>query len=112
MKIELKGQYEIFEFDKESLTQEAFRDLKNEIKRLNLDINIHAIGLPDANDLGGYCIHYENGVWLVYLSEKGSRKRVAIFVSPYSAVNYFLWCHIATHNGNNTDVGKLPKLNA
>jgi hypothetical protein len=108
MKIEFDSRYEIFEFDKEALTREAFQALKDEIRRLKVDINVHSIGIPDAEDLGGYCIHQEDDVWLVYHSERGRRSRPAIFTSPFDAANFYLWCHISHPSNGNTDVGMLP----
>jgi hypothetical protein len=109
MKIELGSNYEFLLFDAASAEKWAINELKAEIKRLNLDYNIHALGIADVFDDGGWCFHSEDGVWLVYHSERGRRSGVSIFTSPFDGANFLLWKLVATPDGSNASVGLLPR---
>jgi hypothetical protein len=54
-------------------------------------VNARLVGVPDAYPDGGWCIHEEGGVWLVYHSERGKRSGPAIFTSSFDAANFYLW---------------------
>ena len=88
----------------------AFDAFKAEVKRLGLSYNVHALGIPDAFDDGGWCLHAEGDFWLVYLSERGRRHGPSIFSSPVDAVNFLLWQLISSPVGTNESVGKLPRI--
>ncbi|AOS80568.1 MULTISPECIES: hypothetical protein [Hydrogenophaga] len=72
----------------------AFDELAEELERLGVDVNVKMLGVPDAFPRGGWCMHYEGDVWVVYYAERGRRLRPAVFTSPFDAANYFLWLHI------------------
>lgn len=110
MKIELSDRYEILPFDKKKVEDWAFEELRKEIKRLNINFNIHTIGIPDAFDDGGTCLHSEDGFWLVYHSERGKRSGLSVFTSPFDAVNFFLWSLISSPSQLNESVGLLPRF--
>lgn len=93
-------------------SEEIMTELRLEFERLNLNPGYHisAIGQPDASGWsGGLCLHEEDGHWLIYHSERGNRSRPEIFSNIQNAANYFLWVHAAKPQGNNSDVGMLPR---
>lgn len=107
MKIEWSDKYEFVKSIPGTVPNWALKELAEELKRLKVDINIHALGIPDV---GGWCIHQEDDVWLVYLSERGRRSRVAIFTSEFDAANFYLWRCVSHPKSGNSDVGRLPRL--
>ena len=96
MELIFDPRYEICKFDHEAAEAAAFEKLRLKILKAKASYNVNAIGVPDAFGNGGYCIHREENVWLVYHSERGLRSDVAIFTSPSSAANYFYWRLVAT----------------
>lgn len=88
----------------------ALEELAAELLRLNVDVDVKLLGVPDAYSDGGWCIHQEDDVWLVYRSERGRRSSPAIFISSFDAANFYLWKHIANPRANNSAVGMLPRL--
>lgn len=110
MKIDFGVPYETLPFDKAEAERWAFDELKAEMKRLNVDYNVHALGIPDVFDDGGWCLHSEDGYWLVYHSERNKRSGLCIFTSPFDAANFLLWKLISTPEGTNESVGSLPRL--
>ena len=113
MKISLDAQYEIIDFDLFEAEKWAYRELKNELSKLNASgrihssnsINPHAIGIHDVE---GWCIAREDRYWLTYMAERGRRSRLSIFTSPFDAANYFLWTLLAHPSNGNCDIGELP----
>lgn len=88
-------------------------ELREELQRLNISpgYRLSDIGRADASEWdGGLCMHEEDGYWLIYHSERGSRSRPDIFTNIQSAANYFLWFHVSKPDGMNSDVGRLPRL--
>jgi len=110
MKIEWDSIYEFVETPPGPVPNWALKELAEELQRLKVDVDVRFLGVPDAFPDGGWCIHQEDDVWLVYHSERGRRSRPAIFTSSFDAVNFYLWCHIAHPKSGNTDVGMLPRL--
>jgi len=110
MKIEWDAKYEILPLMPDQNPNWALEELAAECKRLNLDIDVRELGVPDAYYDGGWCIHQEDGVWLVYLSERGRRARPAIFTSSFDAANYFLWINTSHPAADNSSAGRLPRL--
>jgi hypothetical protein len=90
--------------------KEVLDALTAEIRRLNLNLNVHALGIPDAHDDGGWCIHPEGDVWLVYIAERGRRRSPAIFMHPFDAANYFVWVHMCHPAADGTSVSCIPRL--
>jgi hypothetical protein len=86
----------------------ALEELRQELLNWKADVNIHALGLPDGDE--GLCIHEEDGLWLVYYSERGMRSGAAVFTSPFDAANYYLWSIVCGYKTENlSTVGRLPK---
>ncbi|MCS4511924.1 hypothetical protein [Xylophilus ampelinus] len=88
----------------------ALEELAEELVRLKVDVNPRLLGVADAFPDGGWCIHKEDNVWLVYHSERGRRSRPSIFTSPFDAANFYLWIHVCHPKGDNTSVGELPRM--
>lgn len=109
--IDIGGTYEILSFDRAAAEKYAFDEFTAEIKRLELDYNVNALGKEDAFSDGGWCLHREGEYWIVYSSERARRSGLALFTSPFDAVNYLLWKLVATPDGLNTSVGLLPRIN-
>jgi len=109
MKIEWDSKYEFATSVPELIENWALKELAAELARLKVDIDVSLLGVPDAYDDGGWCIHEENGVWLVYNAVRGRRSGPAIFISSFDAANFFLWKHIAHPQNENVSVGMLPR---
>lgn len=110
MKIELGSIYEKMEFNINDVEKWAFNELSLEIKRLQIDYNIFAIGTPDAFSDGGWCISREDEYWLVYHSERGRRSGLSIFTSPFDAANFLLWTLIFSNSVESFPFCRLPKF--
>lgn len=110
MKIEWDSVYEFVESVPGPVPNWALKELAEELQRLKVDVNVRLLGVPDAFPDGGWCIHEEDDVWLVYHSERGRRSGPAIFTSSFDAANFYLWCRIADPKAGNSDVGRLPRL--
>lgn len=110
MKIQWDARYEFVETPPGPVPDWALKELAEEIKRLKIDVNINLLGVPDAYHDGGWCIHREDDVWLVYHSERFRRSRPAIFPSSFDAANYYLWIHICDPKADNSSVGRLPRM--
>lgn len=110
MKIEWDARYEFVNKLPEPVPNRALKELGDELLRLKVDINVRLLGVPDAFPDGGWCIHKEDEVWLVYHSERGRRSGAAIFTSSFDAANFYLWCRIADPKSGNSDVGMLPRI--
>ncbi|MES2415261.1 MAG: hypothetical protein V4614_15770 [Pseudomonadota bacterium] len=110
MKIEWNSKYEFVPPLPELTPNWALRELAEEFKRLKLDLNERLLGVQDAYWDGGWCIHEEGEVWLVYHSERGRRSRPAIFTSSFDAANFHLWIHVCHPGADNSAVGQLPRI--
>lgn len=110
MKIEWGSKYEPPPPIEQPIKNWALNELAEELKRSKINININLLCAPDAFDDGGWCIHEEDGVWLVYHSERGHRSRPAIFTSSFDAANYYMWIHICSPTADNSSVGRLPRI--
>ena len=111
MNIQFDARYE-FPLQTENLDKDwALKELAAELQRLNVDVNVRLLGVPDAFADGGWCIHEEGNVWLVYHSERGRRFRPAIFTSSFDAANFYLWIHVCHPESDNSAVGQLPRMN-
>lgn len=108
MKIEWSKEYEFMKTPPEPTQNWALEELARELTRLKVPMDVRLLGMPDAFPDGGWCIHQEDEVWLVYHSERGRRSRPAIFTSSFDAANFYMWCHISHPANGNTDVGMLP----
>jgi hypothetical protein len=95
MKIDWEPIYEFTETPPGPMPNWALHELAKELVRLKVNVNVHALGIPDVHHDGGWCIHQEDDVWLVYHSERGRRSRPAIFTSSFDAANFYLWKHIS-----------------
>ncbi|MBL0943060.1 MAG: hypothetical protein IBJ04_01860 [Hydrogenophaga sp.] len=85
------------------------RELAAELQRLKVNVDVKMLGVPDAFPDGGWNIHKEDGVWLVYHSERGRRSRPSIFTSAFDAANFYLWIHVSNPKADNSSVGRLPR---
>ena len=111
MKIEWDSRYEFVDTPPSPVPNWALKELAEEIKRLKVkDVNANLLGVPDAYPDGGWCIHEEDDVWLVYHSERGRRSRPSIFSSSFDAANFYLWIHICDPRSDNSSVGQLPRI--
>lgn len=110
MKIEWSEEYEFVASLPQSKPDWALKELAEEMQRLRVDVNVSLLGVPDAYPDGGWCIHKEGEVWLVYHSERGRRSRPAIFTSSFDAANFYLWIHICDPKADNSSVGQLPRM--
>lgn len=108
MKIEWSKEYEFVKTPPGPTPNWALEELARELTRLQVPVDVRLLGVPDAFPDGGWCIHQEDDVWLVYHSERGRRSRPAIFTSSFDAANFYLWCHISHPSNGNSDVGMLP----
>lgn len=88
---------------------QALRDLGAELERLNVGVDIRLLGTPDAFPDGGWCIHKDGDVWVVYHSERGKRSGPSVFTSSYDAANFYLWKQVATPESDSSSVGLLPR---
>ena len=110
MKIEWGSEYEFAPTVEQPTPNWALDELAAELQRLNVDVNVRLLGVPDAFSDGGWCIHQENDYWLVYHSERGRRSRPAAFTSSFDAANFYLWIHVCSPKADNSSVGQLPRL--
>jgi len=110
MKIEWDERYEFAPTPAPPPPNWALNELTAELRRLEVDVDTRLLGVPDAFPDGGWCIHEEQGVWLVYRSERGRRSGPALFTSSFDAANFYLWIHICDPRANNTSVGRLPRM--
>jgi hypothetical protein len=110
MKIEWDFRYEFVPCLPDQVQDWALTELGQELQRLAVDsVNVRLLGVPDAYPDGGWCIHQEDDVWLVYHSERGRRSGPAIFTSSFDAANYYLWIHVCSPSADNSSVGRLPR---
>lgn len=109
MKIEWGPLYRFVSSVKEPVPNWALVELATELKRLNVDVDVNLLGVPDAFPDGGWCIHPDEEVWLVYRSERGRRSSPAVFTSSFDAANFYLWKHIGNPQADNSSVGMLPR---
>lgn len=86
------------------------RELSAELQRLNVSVDVRLLGVPDAFPDGGWCIHKEGNVWLVYHSERGHRASPSMFTSLWDAANFYLWIHLGDPRSDSTSVGRLPRM--
>jgi hypothetical protein len=96
-----------------NFAEQMLGELRSELSRLECPVGypLTDIGKADASGWdGGYCLHEEDGYWLVYHSERGMRATPDVFSNVQNAVNFFLWIHIANPSAHNKDVGMLPRL--
>lgn len=110
MKIEWDNRYEFVPSVPDPVPNWALKELAGELQRLNVDVNVRLLGVPDAYEDGGWCIHEEGDVWLVYHSERGRRSRPAIFTSDFDAADFYLWIHVCSPTADNSSVGQLPRM--
>jgi hypothetical protein len=110
MKIEWDNRYEFVPSLADPMPNWALKELAEELQRLNVNVNVRLLGVPDAYEDGGWCIHEEEDVWLVYHSERGRRSRPAIFTSSFDAANFYLWIHVCSPAADNSAVGQLPRM--
>lgn len=111
VKIEWDARYEFAPTVPEPFPNWAMKELAEELERLKVpDVHARLLGVPDAYPDGGWCIHEEGGVWLVYHSERGKRSGPAIFTSSFDAANFYLWNLISSPSADNSSVGRLPRI--
>lgn len=110
MKIEWSDLYEFVQTPPGPTENWALKELAEELQRLKVDIDVRLLGIPDAFPDGGWCIHQEDDVWLVYHCERGRRSGPAIFTNSFDAANFYLWSRVAEPKAGNSDVGRLPRL--
>lgn len=110
MKLQLDSRYEVHPPIEDPNPDWAMKELAAELQRLKVDVNVRLLGVPDAFQDGGWCIHEEEDVWLVYHSERGRRSRLAIFTSSFDAANFYLWIHVCHPKADNSSVGQLPRI--
>jgi hypothetical protein len=111
MKIEWDDVYEFVQTPPGPVPNWALQELAEELQRLKINIDVRSLGVPDSGGWdGGWCIHEEDGLWLVYHSERGRRSGVAIFTSSFDAANFYLWSRVAHPKSGNSDVGQLPRI--
>ncbi len=108
MKIVWSDVYEFVQTPQGPTANWALEELSRELQRLKVPVNVRLLGVPDAFPDGGWCIHQEDDVWLVYHSERGRRSGPSIFTSSFDAANFYLWCAIGNPSNGNSDVGMLP----
>lgn len=108
MKINWSSQYEIVRTPVDIAPNWALTELAAELLRLKVDVDVRLLGVADAFPDGGMCIHEEDGVWLVYHSERGRRSGPAIFTSSFDAANFYLWRCVSNPANGSSDVGMLP----
>ena len=95
MKIEWHSRYELPPPQPGLPSAWALEALAEELARLQVDsVNLRMLGVPDAFNDGGWCIHPEGPVWVVYYAEGGRRWRPSLFTSPFDAANFYLWLHL------------------
>lgn len=109
MKIEWGPRYRFVPSVPPPVENWALKELAAELQRLDVKVDVRLLGIPDAYEDGGWCIHEEDGLWLVYRSERGYRSSPAIFLSSFDAANFFLWKQIAHPKNENISVGMLPR---
>lgn len=93
--------------------EQIMDELRIELARIGCSVGypLSSIGKADASGWeGGYCMHEEDGYWLVYHSERGLRSIPDVFSGVQNAANFFLWIHVANPSAGNKDVGMLPRL--
>jgi len=110
MKIEWDNRFEFTSSVEAPTPNWALKELAAELVRLGSDVDVQLLGVPDAFPDGGWCIHEEENVWLVYHSERGRRSGPAIFTSSFDAANFYLWIHVCDPSADNSAVGCLPRV--
>ena len=89
----------------------AYQQLANQLIKFGYEHLLPNIGAEHANYLdGGFCLYKDGDYWLVYHSERYEKSQLAIFSSPYSAANYYLWNVLADPSKESTSVGMIPQL--
>ncbi|MCS4511925.1 hypothetical protein [Xylophilus ampelinus] len=81
------SQYKILPERNDARPNWALEELAEELTRFKVDVDVRLLGVSDAFPDGGWCIHKEDDVWLVYHSERGRRSGPAIFISSFDAAN-------------------------
>lgn len=79
--------------------EEKFYAALSEHLRL-LKLNGYAIGVPDAGDTGQICLHKEGALWVVYISERGKRRKPSFFSHSWDAANFLIWELLSSKNNN------------
>lgn len=110
MKLEWDSRYEFTSSSSQNSSRRALEELAEELRRLKVDVDVRLLGMPDAFPDGGWCIHEEDDIWLVYHSERGRRSGPAIFTSSFDAANFYLWIHVCNPKNDNSSVGQLPRM--
>lgn len=116
MIIELSGEYTDFKNNEEFLSLKeaeniAYQQLFDQLIKFGYKHLLINIGAEHADYLdGGLCLYNDGKYWLVYHSERYKKSALAIFSSPYSAANYYLWSVLADPSKESTSVGMIPKL--
>ena len=110
MKLSWDARYEFPPSMPDALPNWALIELADELRRLKVEVNVQLLGVADAFPDGGWCIHQEDEIWLVYHSERGRRSRPAIFTSSFDAANFYLWIHVCHPKADNSSVGQLPRI--
>ncbi|MCC8459410.1 MULTISPECIES: hypothetical protein [Photorhabdus] len=93
-----------YEIQKEINKKLPFEDIYTEIRKIlnahDITMNSFALGIPDCDER--YCLHVEDGLWVTYFSERGTRSGLCVFCNVHDAVNFFIWFLLKS---------KLPEIN-
>lgn len=74
----------------DALNFQIFSHIRNKLESKGIEFNFHSLGVPDVHNDGTPCINYEQGLWTVYSVEKGLRRKIALFQSPWDAADFFI----------------------
>lgn len=96
--------------DKVTQQKFAYDLIYEELDRHKIPRSQYSLGVSDGLSDGGVCFHEDNGFWVYYVSERGSRYGLAVFSSISDGMNFLVWMFLASPKNNNGDDGYLPKI--
>lgn len=94
MKIEISDKYNLQSYRLNNLNtfeKTLFKRIYETLDQLGIERASYVLGMEDCGSSGELCLHYDNGLWAVYASERGKRLNPAFFASGWDAARYLMW---------------------
>jgi hypothetical protein len=110
MKLEFSDRYDLQSYlvsDFPEFEARVFARIHACLDKFGFDRRSYFLGKPDAGANGELCLHFDNGLWAVYASERGERLNPAFFASAWHAGRYLLWELLRTHRSMFPDFPNL-----
>jgi hypothetical protein len=94
MKIEINDKYDLQSYrpdDFAEFQKALFKRIYETLDQLGIERARYVLGDEDCGTAGELCLHYDQGLWAVYASERGKRLNPAFFASGWDAARYLMW---------------------